>query len=82
MGHVIEVFVTGCPLCHEAIEIVKKAMCPECILKVYNVLVNPRYMEKMRRYHVKALPTIIIDGKRRFEGVPELEEIKNALRTQ
>ena len=82
MGHLIEVFIAGCPLCQEAIETVKRAMCPRCTLKVYNVLESPQHMEKAREYSVRALPAIIIDGEKRFEGIPRLEEIRKALREQ
>lgn len=81
MGHLIEVFVTSCPLCREALDIVRKAMCPECVLKVYNVLEKPHYMEKARSYGVRALPAIVIDGEKAFEGVPSLEEVRRALGT-
>ncbi len=37
MGHRIEVFVSSCPLCREAVDIVRAAMCPECRLEVYNI---------------------------------------------
>ncbi len=79
MGHLIEAFITGCPLCNEAINLVKDYMCPECRLVVYNVLENPEHMEKVRRYNVKALPAIIIDGTTKFEGIPKPEELKEAL---
>ncbi len=81
MGHIIEVFITGCPLCQETIEIIKKAMCPKCTLRVYNVLENPQFIEKAKKYNIKALPAIVIDGKKWFEGVPEFREVKEILRT-
>ena len=79
MGHLIEVFITGCPLCQEAIEVIEKAMCPECRLVVYNVYENPQYVEKAREYSIRALPAIVIDKEKKFEGVPRLDEIKQVL---
>ncbi len=81
MGHHIEVFVSGCPLCREAVEIVKAAMCPDCRLEVYNLLEKPEYMEKARRYGIRALPAIVVDGEKRFEGVPRLEDVRRVLGT-
>ena len=81
MGHRIEVFVSGCPLCREAVDIVRAAMCPECRLEVYNILEKPEYMKKARQYGIRAVPAIVIDGEKRFEGVPSLEEVKRALGT-
>ena len=79
MGHMVEVFVTNCPLCREALENVKKAVCPHCTLKVYNVLENPEHIEKIKAYNIRAIPAIVIDGKEKFEGVPELKELRRIL---
>jgi glutaredoxin len=70
MPHRIEVFTAGCPLCQEAVSIVEVGKCGGCSLEVYDVA-DPRVQEKVRRYGVRAVPTIIIDGKIRVVGVPD-----------
>ena len=33
----VEVFVAGCPLCDETVELVKKLACPGCDVTIYNL---------------------------------------------
>ncbi len=81
MPHLIEVFISGCPICRETIRIIEASKCPECRLVIYNLQETPEAMAKAEEYGVKATPTIIIDGKIRLVGKPRPEELRQILRT-
>lgn len=78
-GHTIEIFTAGCPICRVTVEIVKKTKCPKCTLTEYNILHNHEHMEKAREYDIKAVPSIVIDGKLAIEGKPTAQNVKKAL---
>jgi len=77
--HAIEVFTSGCPLCRETIKIVQAAKCPECTLTEYNILEKVEYSEKARKYGVKAVPSIVVDGKLAIESKPTTQNVKRVL---
>jgi glutaredoxin len=77
--HKIEMFTSGCPLCQEAVEVVQRAKCPECTLIEYNLFEKTEYLEKARRYGVKAVPSIVVDGKLAIEGKPTVHSVKRIL---
>lgn len=77
--HTIEVYTSGCPICKETIEIVRKAKCPECTLTEYNILEKIEYLEKARKLGIKAVPSIIVDGKLAIEGKPTVQSVKKTL---
>ncbi len=67
-NHIFEIFSAGCPLCKD-IEIRKN---PGCTQKVYDVSHADKETEsKMKEYGIKAVPTIVIDGKYKVVGVPD-----------
>jgi hypothetical protein len=70
----IEVFSSNCFLCKETIEMVKKVIGPKCSLKTYN-LVEGQGMKKAKEYSVKAVPTIVGNRQKMFEGKPEHSEL-------
>jgi len=77
--HTIEVFTSGCPLCKETIQIVREAKCPECTLTEYNILQKTEYLERARKYRVKAVPSIVVDGKLAIKGKPTVQNVKKVL---
>jgi len=77
--HTIEVFTSGCSLCRETIEIVKEAKCPECTLTEYNILEKREYLEKARKFGVKAVPSIVVDGELAIQGKPTVQNVKKVL---
>lgn len=81
VGHEIEIFTAGCPLCKKTVEIVREAMCPECILKEYKIAEREEDMRRAEEKGVKSIPTMIIDERIRIEGVPTLELVKRVLGT-
>jgi uncharacterized ferredoxin-like protein len=70
----IELFVSGCPLCKETENMVREVMGPKCTLKVYD-LSKGFGIEKAERYSIRAVPTIIGNGRKMFEGIPEHESL-------
>jgi len=82
MGHTIEVFTAGCYVCDETIEIVQKARCSECIVTEYNILEKYESeicLQKAKEYGIKAVPTIVVDGKIVIVGKPTVRQVKDAL---
>lgn len=81
MGYNIEVFTAGCPLCRETIEIIEKAMCPECRLTEYNILQEEASATKAEEYGIRSVPTTVVNGDIKIEGKPTLELVKRILGT-
>ncbi len=59
MVHRIEVFSASCPLCHNVVDEIEAGKCAGCRLIVYNL---PESLELSRKYGVRVVPTVIIDG--------------------
>lgn len=62
----VEVFIAGCPVCNEAVKLVKDTACESCEVTVYN-LKDPKGatigLEKARGYGIRRLPTVVVDGR-------------------
>lgn len=66
MGQTVEVFTAGCPLCDEAVQLVKSVACPSCDVKVYDLregCATDECRDLAQRYGVKTVPTVVVDGK-------------------
>lgn len=59
----IEIFTAGCPVCDEQVTRVKEAACPSCDIEILNVKDNKDALDRSRRYNIKSLPSVVIDGK-------------------
>ncbi|NVM34125.1 MAG: thioredoxin family protein [Candidatus Lokiarchaeota archaeon] len=78
MGHKFEIFTAGCVLCKSAIEILKNTISEKSEFVEYN-LQNPIQedtQEKINKYEIKVVPSIIVDEKHKFIGIPKPEDIK------
>ncbi len=72
MPHVIEVFTADCSLCRTALAMVESGKCTSCILEEYNLAVEPEaHRDRVERYGVRVVPTVVIDGRIKVEGVPD-----------
>lgn len=63
---IVEVFTAGCPICEEAVKVVKSAICPECQLKIYDLregCAADECHDKATRYGVKRVPAVAVDGE-------------------
>lgn len=67
-NHIFEIFSANCLLCKD-IEIMKNAGCTQVIHDVNKT--DEETKSKMKKYGIKAVPTIVIDGKYKVEGVPD-----------
>ena len=70
MGHKFEIFSAGCELCKRAIETVRDIACENCEIVEYD-LQNPikgELKEKLEKYNVLVVPTIVVDEKHKYTG--------------
>lgn len=60
----IEVFVAGCPLCDEAVKLVKELACPNCDVTVYNMQDETgETRDKAAQYGIYRIPAVVVGGK-------------------
>jgi len=70
--HTIEIFSANCPLCRHVIEVIEIGKCHSCNQIIYDVNnMTEEIKVKMKAYGVKAVPTTVIDGKIKVEGIPD-----------
>jgi glutaredoxin 3 len=58
----VEVFSAGCPVCEDAITLVKGMACPSCDVQVLNMK-NPEVAERAKGLGIRSVPAVVIDGK-------------------
>lgn len=81
MGHKFEIFSAGCDLCKNAIEILRNNISEKCEIVEYN-LQNPiqeEIQEKMKKYDIKVVPSIIVDEEHKYIGILKSDEIKKII---
>lgn len=81
MGHKFEIFSAGCDLCKNAIEILRNNVCEKCEIVEYN-LQNPiqeEIQEKMKKYDINVVPSIIVDEEHKYIGILKPDEIKKII---
>jgi len=70
--HTIEIFSANCPLCRHMIDNIEIGKCEGCSMTIYDVNnMTEEIKLKMKDYGVKAVPTVIIDGKIKVLGIPD-----------
>jgi glutaredoxin 3 len=57
----IEVFSAGCPVCEEAIEIVKRIACSSCEVHVVDMH-DQAVASKAASYGINRVPSVVVDG--------------------
>jgi hypothetical protein len=72
----IEVFTADCILCKETLSLVRQQACAECEI-IERRCSSDECCGPAKDYGVKAVPTIVVDGKIRFVGKPSLAEVKS-----
>ncbi len=75
----IEIFTAGCPVCRETIETVRKAVADCGCNIIERKCEGDTCCEPAVNYGVKALPTVVVDGKIVFEGKPTPGQAREAL---
>jgi glutaredoxin 3 len=58
----VEVFSAGCPVCDEAVDMVKKMSCPSCEVIVLDMK-DPEVAARAKELGVKALPAVAVNGE-------------------
>ena len=69
MPHRIEVFIGSCPLCKEVVDEIEAGKCAGCRLVVHNMSESTLLA---RKYRVRVVPTVVIDGEVKIEGRPDI----------
>jgi hypothetical protein len=63
--HAIEIFSANCPLCKHITDDIQIGKCAGCNQTIYDI------NNMTEEIDVKAVPTIIIDGKIKVVGIPD-----------
>ncbi len=79
MGHKFEIFTAGCSLCQTALKQLKEAICEKCQVIEYNLNQSADAGVLAKKYNIKVVPSIVVDGEIKFEGTPSIEEIKKII---
>lgn len=58
----VEVFSSGCEVCDETIALVRKLACDSCDVVVQDMH-QPEVAAKAKRYGVRSVPAVVVDGK-------------------
>ena len=58
----IEVFSAGCPTCHEASELIRRAACPSCEVIVHDMR-DVEVAERAKGLGIRSVPAVVIEGK-------------------
>lgn len=58
----IEVFSAGCPVCNDAVEMVKRIACHDCEVSVLDMK-DSVVSERAKSLGIRSVPVIAIDGK-------------------
>lgn len=72
----IEVFTADCPLCKETLSLLRQEACSECEI-IEQRCSGDECCGPAKGYGIKAVPTIVADGKIRFVGKPSISEVKS-----
>ena len=58
----VEVFSSGCALCHDTVELVRKLSSPSCDVTVLDMK-NPDVAGRAKSLGIRSIPAVVIDGK-------------------
>ncbi len=64
----IEVFSAGCPLCEDTLRLVRGAVSACGCEVVERRCSGSECREEAKRYGIRAMPTVVVDGQVVFEG--------------
>ncbi len=56
----VEIFVAGCPVCQDTVDLVKRVACPSCAVDVLNMN-DPNVASRARGLGVQSVPAVVID---------------------
>lgn len=58
----VEVFSAGCPVCNDALDMIKGISCEDCDVQVMDMN-DSVVAERARKLGIRSVPAIVIDGK-------------------
>ncbi len=58
----VEIFSAGCPLCDEAISLVKSIACPSCEVEVLDMNKSD-VVARAKQYGINRVPSVVVNGK-------------------
>jgi len=58
----IEVFSAGCSVCDDAVSLINRIACPSFVVLVLDIH-KPETAEKARRYSIRSVPAVVVDGR-------------------
>lgn len=58
----VEVFIAGCPVCEETVEMVNRIACPSCEVTILDMNL-PEVARKARETGVKTVPAVAVNGE-------------------
>ena len=58
----VEVFSAGCPVCKDAVEMVKRISCQDCEINVLDMK-DHAVAERAKSLGIRSVPAVVIDGK-------------------
>ncbi len=58
----VEVFTAGCPLCEDAVTLVKGLACPSCEVVFHDLRGGDEVFSRAQGYGVNAVPAVVVDG--------------------
>ncbi|MFW9830051.1 MAG: thioredoxin family protein [Candidatus Thorarchaeota archaeon] len=82
MGHKFEIFSGGCELCMKAIETLKELVSENHEIVEYSLQspIQEEVKEKIKKYDIKVVPSIIVDQEHKYTGILQPEEIKKIIK--
>ena len=57
----VEIFVAGCPVCEDAINLVNRIACPSCAVSVLDMK-DPKVATRAKGLGIRSIPAVVIDG--------------------
>ena len=81
MGHKFEIFSGGCELCNKAIETLKDTISDKHEIVEYSLHspIQEELQEKIKKYDINVVPSIIVDEEHKYTGSLKPDEIKNII---
>jgi hypothetical protein len=74
MTRKIEVFTADCPLCKDTLRIIREAACTDCEVIERRCAGDDCGCAPAQEYNIRAVPTVVVDGKIALVGKPTPEE--------
>ena len=62
----VEVFTAGCPVCDDAVNLVKSLVCESCELVIWDLnkgCATNECRDRAKEYGITRVPSVVVDGK-------------------